>query len=185
MPTNVLGLFARREAAEAAIDRLLRAGFARDRISVAMRHVEAAEALARQAGAGTQGEDAKGDAALAATGGGVVGGLAGLLAGVGALTIPGLGPILAIGPLAAALSSTAAGAAIGATLSGLGGALLGWDVAERHAAALDRGVGQGGILLAVQAEAADAGRARAILRAAGAEQLADERVGPPPGDAAP
>jgi uncharacterized protein (TIGR02271 family) len=85
----------------------------------------------------------------------VVGGVIGLLAGVGALAIPGVGPIIAGG----ALASTLAGAGIGAAAGGLLGALVGMGVPEEDARHFEQGFQQGGILVTVQAgERADLAR---------------------------
>ena len=103
-------------------------------------------------------------AAAGAVGGGVVGGVLGLLAGVGALAIPGIGPIIAGG----ALASTLAGAGIGAAAGGLIGALIGMGIPEEDARYYETGLREGGILVTVDAGAA-AVDARRILLDAGAE----------------
>jgi uncharacterized protein (TIGR02271 family) len=101
-----------------------------------------------------------------------VGGVLGLLAGVGALAIPGIGPIIAGG----ALASTLAGAGIGAAAGGLVGALVGMGVPEEEARYYDRAVREGGILVTVRAPIR-AVEARRILRDCGAqfEPAADAR----------
>lgn len=68
-------------------------------------------------------------ASIGASAGGVAGGLLGLLAGIGTLAIPGLGPLIAAGPILATLSGIAAGGALG----GLGGALVGMGMTELEA----------------------------------------------------
>lgn len=80
--------------------------------------------------------------------GGLLGGTLGLLAGIGALAVPGLGPFIAAGPLMAALS----GAAAGATLGGLTGALVGMGIPEFEAKIYDGKVRGGNILIAVHVE---------------------------------
>lgn len=87
---------------------------------------------------------AEGAAAGAVTGG-VLGGLGGLLLGIGALAIPGVGPIIAAGPIAAALS----GAAIGAVAGGVVGALIGWGIPEEEAHYFAEGIRRGGTLIGV------------------------------------
>lgn len=82
-------------------------------------------------------------------GGGGGGGVIGLLAGVGALAIPGIGPIIADG----ALASTLAGAGIGAAAGGLLGALVGMGIPEEDARYFERGFREGGVLVTVQAGA--------------------------------
>ncbi len=84
----------------------------------------------------------------AATGvvtGGITGGALGLLAGIGALAIPGIGPFIAAGPIVAALS----GAAIGAAGGGVVGALVGLGIPELEAKIYEDRIKAGGYLLAV------------------------------------
>src|SRR6187402_2995477 len=87
--------------------------------------------------------------------GGVVGGTIGLLAGIGALAIPGVGPLIAAGPLMAALS----GAAAGATVGGVAGALVGLGIPEIEAKSYDGKIHGGNILVAVHVENSDAEKA--------------------------
>jgi uncharacterized membrane protein len=80
--------------------------------------------------------------------GGVIGGTLGLLAGIGALAIPGVGPLIAAGPIMAALS----GAAVGATVGGLSGALIGMGIPEYEAKMYEGKVRDGNILVAVHCD---------------------------------
>jgi uncharacterized protein (TIGR02271 family) len=139
---TVVGLFQDQPSAEAAIQRLKAAGFTEHQIGVAVRDRERQETLTESTGTQAAEEATKG-----AVGGGVVGGVIGLLAGVGALAIPGVGPIIAGG----ALASTLAGAGIGAAAGGLIGALVGMGVPEEDARHFERGFKEGGILVTVQA----------------------------------
>jgi hypothetical protein len=77
--------------------------------------------------------------------GGIVGGTLGLLAGIGTLAIPGVGPLIAAGPIMAALS----GVAVGATAGGLSGGLIGMGIPEYEAKMYEGKVNDGNILLAV------------------------------------
>src|SRR5690606_38716981 len=82
--------------------------------------------------------------------GAVLGGLGGLLVGLGALTIPGIGPVIAAGPLAAALTGLAgagAGAVAGGVTGGLIGALTGLGVPEENAQYYAEGIRRGGVLV--------------------------------------
>jgi hypothetical protein len=90
-------------------------------------------------------------ATVGASTGGVVGGTIGLLAGIGALAIPGLGPFIAAGPIMAALS----GGAIGAVGGGLTGALIGLGIPEYEAKRYEGKVKEGGILISVHSESND------------------------------
>jgi uncharacterized membrane protein len=80
--------------------------------------------------------------------GGAIGGTVGLLAGIGTLAIPGLGPFIAAGPIMAALS----GAAAGATAGGVVGALVGLGIPEYEAKAYEDRIKKGGYLVAVHFE---------------------------------
>jgi hypothetical protein len=88
----------------------------------------------------------------------MVGGVIGLLAGVGALVIPGVGPIIAAG----ALASTLTGAGVGAAAGGLIGALAGMGVPDEDAKHFERGFQEGGVLVTVDA-GEDSARARQAL----------------------
>jgi uncharacterized membrane protein len=100
--------------------------------------------------------------------GGTVGGTVGLLAGIGSLAIPGLGPFIAAGPIMAALS----GAAAGATAGGLVGALVGLGIPEYEAKAYEERIKKGGYLVAVHVEDGDTGDVvRDIMKRNGIEDV--------------
>ncbi len=102
------------------------------------------------------------DVSKTATGagiGGALGGGAGLLAGIGLLAIPGLGPVVAAGWLAA----TAVGVAAGATTGGIVGALVGAGEPEDHAHVYSESIRRGGTLVTARVDEADASRIQAIL----------------------
>jgi uncharacterized protein (TIGR02271 family) len=139
---TVVGLFHDQPDAERAIERLKQEGFSEKQIGVALRDRDRQQELIE--GTGTQAAEG---AATGAVGGGVLGGVIGLLAGVGALAIPGIGPIIAGGTLA----STLAGAGIGAAAGGLLGALAGMGIPEEDAKHFDKGFQEGGILVTVTA----------------------------------
>ncbi|HLS47435.1 MAG TPA: hypothetical protein VK012_02890, partial [Gemmatimonadales bacterium] len=96
-----------------------------------------------------------GGAATGAVGGGVLGGVLGLLVGVGAIIIPGIGPVVAGGVLASTLGiaggTAAAGAGIGAATGGILGALIGMGVPHEDARYFERGVKEGGTIVTVDA----------------------------------
>jgi hypothetical protein len=107
-------------------------------------------------------------ATVGASTGGVVGGTIGLLAGIGALAIPGLGPFIAAGPIMAALS----GGAIGAGVGGLTGALVGLGIPEYEAKRYEGKVKEGGILISVHSESDDeTRRAKDIFKEEGAHDI--------------
>jgi uncharacterized protein (TIGR02271 family) len=157
--STVVGLFTNQVDAERAIQRLKQEGFSEKQIGVAMRDRGQQEQLIE--GTGTQAAEG---AATGAISGGVLGGVIGLLAGVGALAIPGVGPIIAGG----ALASTLAGAGIGAAAGGLLGALMGMGIPEEDARHFDEGFKAGGTLVTVNAEGREA-EARACLLESGAD----------------
>jgi uncharacterized protein (TIGR02271 family) len=123
---------------------------------------------------GTKGAEG---ATTGAVGGGLVGGALGLLAGLGALAIPGIGPVLAAGPLVAALGSAGAGAVagagIGAAGGGLIGGLVGMGIPDEDANAYAEGVRRGGTLVTVQTRQDMADRAAAIMSRHGAVDIDD------------
>jgi hypothetical protein len=100
--------------------------------------------------------------------GGVVGGTIGLLAGIGALAIPGLGPLIAAGPLMGALS----GAAVGAGVGGVTGALIGMGIPEIEARKYEGKLKAGNVLIAVHTDnPAERKRAEEIFKMARAEDI--------------
>lgn len=106
-----------------------------------------------------KGSKAPEGAATGAGTGGVIGGTVGLLAGLGALAIPGVGPFIAAGPLLAALS----GVALGATVGGIAGTLVGYGIPEYEAKAYESKVREGRTLISVHTS--DAKRQEAAKKA--------------------
>ena len=110
--------------------------------------------------------------AAGATAGGVLGGVLGLLAGIGTLAIPGLGILVAAGPLLATLSVTRFGASVG----GLAGGLVGLAIPEYEAKRYEGHLEKGGILIAVHCEDGEAiSRAQEIMQTSGATDVAISR----------
>ena len=111
------------------------------------------------------------------TAGGVTGGVLGLLAGIGALAIPGVGPFIAAGPIMAALS----GAALGATTGGLVGGLIGLGIPEIEAKRYEQKLRAGNYLVAVDARDSDqVDRAKEIFKSAGAEDISTSSLSKAP-----
>ena len=107
--------------------------------------------------------------AVGAGSGAVIGGALGWLASIGAIAIPGIGPLIAAGPIVAALAGLGAVGAIG----GIAGALIGLGLPEYEAKRYEGRVRKGGILLSVHADNHEwAGKAKAILHRTGAEDVA-------------
>lgn len=102
------------------------------------------------------------------TTGGVIGGTLGLLAGIGALAIPGIGPFIAAGPIMAALAGLGVGGAVG----GLVGALVGMGIPEYEAKRYEGRVKDCGVLLSVHCETSDQiSRVKDLLKQTGAEDI--------------
>jgi len=107
-------------------------------------------------------------AATGAASGAVIGGALGWLAGIGALAIPGVGPLIAAGPILATLS----GLAVGGTVGGLSGALIGAGIPEYEAQQYEGRLRAGHILISTHAEDSDeAARIREIYNAEKAEDI--------------
>ncbi|HYD99616.1 MAG TPA: YsnF/AvaK domain-containing protein [Alphaproteobacteria bacterium] len=155
MDQSVIALFDDASTARRAVDDLVAAGFDRDDISVV---AHGGSGYDTGSGAGSADDDHTG-AATGATVGAVTGGAVGVAAGLGALAIPGIGPIVAAGPLIAGLT----GAGIGAAGGGLLGALADWGVPDEDAEIYSEGVRRGGTLVALRTDATRADRAADIL----------------------
>lgn len=147
MTKKIAGIFDTEHEATRAIEGLQNQGFRSEDISVITRDRDEMRSITDETGTMAP----EGVATGAATGG-VVGGIAGLLAGIGALAIPGIGPILAAGPIAAALT----GAAVGAGAGGLVGGLVGLGIPENEAHEYEGYVEQGKILVLVEDNGRDA-----------------------------
>jgi uncharacterized protein (TIGR02271 family) len=162
------GLYYSRSEAEAAVKELKDAGYNMDRISVIARdgNTVAGEKTNKEIG-----NKADEGAATGAVTGGALGGLAGLLVGIGALAIPGIGPILLAGAEATAIATTLAGAGIGAAAGGLVGALIGLGIPEAKARVYSDRVERGSFLVMVTGTAAEIARATNIMRRHGVEEF--------------
>ncbi|WP_409291484.1 general stress protein [Peribacillus sp. SCS-37] len=140
MNKRVVGVYDHGNDAIKVIEDLQAEGYERDQISVIARDPEDVHEITDETGT----KAGEGAAAGAATGG-VLGGLTGFLAGVGALAIPGIGPILAAGPIAA----TVAGAVTGAGAGGIAGALVGMGIPDHEAKQYETDIKEGKILVLV------------------------------------
>lgn len=179
MAKTVIGLFDNSAEAQKVVQELLEDGFKRDDISImAKKGTDAAGVAggvdkkgAKVAYVEEDGHDQIEDMAKGAGTGALFGGLAGLLVGLTALAIPGLGPVVAAGPLAAAI----AGAGIGATAGGLMSGLTRLGVPEGDANHFAEGVRRGGTLVSVNASDEMAGDAVAVMKHHGAVEI-DKRA---------
>jgi hypothetical protein len=149
---------------ELIISDLRSAGFLDQDISVLLPDKQSSRDFAHEKGT----KMPEGAATGAATGG-VLGGTLGLLAGIGAIAIPGLGPFIAAGPIMAALS----GAGIGAAAGGLTGALVGLGIPEFEAKQYEAKLKGGNMLISVHTEdAAQRSVAKEIFERYDAEDIA-------------
>src|SRR5450432_1108604 len=161
--TAVFGIYKTSAQAERAVDRIAAAGFSHNDISVLLPDIHSSKEFAHE-----KNTKAPEGTTAGVTSGGVVGGALGLLAGIGALAIPGVGPLIAAGPIMAAL----AGVGIGGTVGGLIGALIGMGIPEFEAKRYEGRVKDGGILLSAHCDNSDdITRAEAILKSSGAEDI--------------
>lgn len=161
--TAVFGIYRDEVTAGTAVDALQGAGFRNTDISVLFPENEGTKDFAvRKATKAPEGT------ATGATTGAVVGGGLGWLAGIGALAIPGVGPLIAAGPIVAALTGVGVGGAIG----GITGALIGMGIPEYEAKRYEGRIKEGGILLSVHSDNSDWTRkAKDILERTGADDI--------------
>ena len=166
------GLYYSREEAEAAVRALKYEGFDMDRVSVIARDADDRNFVGDDATqTETVGNKADEGAAAGALTGGALGGITGLLVGLGALAIPGIGPILLAGAEATAIATTLAGAGIGAAAGGLIGALVGLGIPEERAKVYSDRVAGGSFLVMVTGTAAETARAKSIMNQHGVEEF--------------
>jgi len=161
--TAVFGIYRNQLDVEQAVDALRAEGFRSTDISVLFPENEGTKDFAHKKAT----KAPEGTAAGAGTGA-VVGGALGWLAGIGALAIPGVGPLIAAGPIVAALTGVGVGGAIG----GISGALIGMGMPEYEAKRYEGRVKEGGLLLSVHSDNSDWTRkAKDILERTGADDV--------------
>jgi hypothetical protein len=166
---RAVGVFPHHRDAEAAIRELRDAGFDMNRISLVGKDTGSASSMAGNLTDRTKTDEG---AKAGATTGGVLGGLGGLLVGLGALALPGIGPVIAGGALATALATTAAGGAIGAAAGGLTGALVGLGIPDDRARVYNDRVNRGDYLVMVDGTDDEIRRADTILSRRGIQEWA-------------
>lgn len=144
---KIIGIFKTEELATRAIEGLRSSGYRDEEISIITKDEEKYNTLANKVGKDiANDQDVASGAAAGAVTGGTIGGLGGLLLGLGALAIPGVGPIVAAGPIAAAITGALAGGAVG----GLAGALIDYGVPEIEAKEYEQRINEGDILILVE-----------------------------------
>jgi hypothetical protein len=172
MKKSVLAILDSQLQTENAVNDLQRRGILSSSISVLLPDTDGTRDFAHE-----HNTKAPEGAVAGASTGGVIGGALGILAGIGALAIPGAGPFIAAGPLMAALSGAAAGAAVG----GITGALIGMGIPEIEAKRYEGKIKGGNILIAVHVEDSDQQKiAEETLKQAGAHDISSASEGSVP-----
>lgn len=151
MERSVVGVFYDKDGAESALRELKEKGFEKEISLVAKDEEKDQMSMENQ------------DLTEGAFTGGAIGGVAGLLAGTGALLIPGIGPIVAAGPIAATLTGVVTG--------GLAGSLVDYGIPEERREHYEEQVKQGGILITLKSAEEKVDEAAEILRNHGAEDV--------------
>lgn len=163
------GVFKDRSMADQALADLEEIGYAAKDISIVVKdgnHLHS-----------TKGDAVADNTISGATTGGVLGGIAGLLVGVGAITLPGFGAILIGGPLVVALgltgaaATTVSGAVTGALAGGVIGALTGLGLPRETAVVYERALNEGAILLAIPNDRGNPSQVAQVLERDGADQI--------------
>lgn len=155
MKKTATGLFDDYSDARAAVSALEARGIPSDDISIVSNNVDD-----RQTGDTNAAEGAGTGAGIGAA----VGGVGGLLTGLGVMAIPGVGPVVAAGWLAATAAGAAAGAVAGGAAGGIIGAMTESGVPEEHAHVYAEGVRRGGTLVTARVEESLYPEAEAVLR---------------------
>lgn len=162
--TAAFAIFASRSEAELAVNQLTAAGFSSQDVSVLMSDQSGTRDFATE-----KNTKAPEGTTTGAGVGGTIGGTLGLLAGIGAIAIPGVGPLIAAGPIMATL----AGVGVGGTVGGVIGALVGMGIPEYEAKRYEGRVKDGGILVSVHCDSSDeVSRAKDLLKRAGGDDVA-------------
>ncbi|HHV72142.1 MAG TPA: hypothetical protein GXX38_05955 [Clostridia bacterium] len=159
MEKTVIGVFSSERQAKEAVEALREKGFERE-ISIIAKQENRGEGSYRK---GRESEITNDSTADGAVTGGVIGGIGGLALSAGLIAIPGIGPLLAAGPLAATLGGAAAG--------GLAGGLIDYGIPEEHSRHYEKSVQEGDILTIVKCSREKADIAQDILRRYGAKDI--------------
>ncbi|MCR6502008.1 hypothetical protein MUO32_23530 [Shinella sp. CPCC 101442] len=167
MTKTATGLFDNYSDAQAAVNALEARGIPSDDISIMSNNVDE-----RRTGDTNAAEGAGAGAGIGAA----VGGVGGLLTGLGIMAIPGVGPVVAAGWLAATAAGAAAGAVAGGAAGGLIGAMTESGVSEEHAHVYAEGVRRGGTLVTARVEDSLYPEAEAILRHSNLVDPAERRA---------
>jgi len=150
---TIIGVFPSRSSAENAVSTLRRQGFTNEEINI----------ISKKQSHQQSGENTDDDIMDGTLTGGTLGGIGGLLLGAGALMIPGIGPIVAAGPIAAAIGGAIAG--------GITGGLIDWGIPAEESHHYEQEVIQGSILAIIRTDATKVNSVAQILRQNGAKEV--------------
>lgn len=178
MNRAVFGIIKKEEDAQRVVDHLKEVGFPSSNISIVFADQrkasglsvsQADENISETSGVGYEkNTKAPEGASSAATAGGIIGGSIGLLAGLGAISLPGLGAFIAAGPIMAALSGSAIGGSLGLFI----GALVGMGIPEYEAKHYQDSLNAGNFLISIHTEnAEELNKAYEILKKEGVEDI--------------
>lgn len=165
--TAAFGIYPTHADAETAIEVLTRSGFPISNVSVLVPGTLGTRDM------GTEKATKAPEGAVAGAGSGaVLGGTLGLLVGIGSIAIPGVGPLIAAGPIVAALAGMGAGGAVG----GVTGGLIGLGIPEFEAKRYEGRLQKGGLLLSVHCDTSEeVSQAKEILERTGGEGVSSTR----------
>jgi hypothetical protein len=153
-PKAVVGLFSDLKLAEQSVKQLRANGFSTEEINIISKDKH-------QSGQTTELTD---DSIMDGTmTGGAIGGVGGLLLGAGALAIPGIGPIIAAGPIAATIS--------GAISGGIAGGLIDWGIPSEKSEVYSDQVSSGSTLAVIKTTEAKVAQAIQVLTTTGATNI--------------
>jgi len=150
---TVIGVFESRSKAENAVNTLRKQGFTTEEINI----------VSKKQRNQNQDETYDDDITDGTLTGGTLGGIGGLLMGAGALLLPGLGPILAVGPITAAVGGAIAG--------GIAGGLIDWGIPAEASQRYEQEVAHGSILAIIRTDTSKVNSAAQILRQNGAKDV--------------
>jgi hypothetical protein len=162
---TVLAIYPDHASAEDAVRKLQKEGIPMQNLSIVGKDFQAVE---KPLGFVTPGTVAGEGARFGAW----TGGIFGLLVGAAFLVLPGVGPVVVAGPLAAALLAGIEGAVAGAALGGLAGALVGLGVPKDQAIRYESQVKAGKFLVTMRGDGPQIERARSLFTAGKAETTA-------------
>src|SRR6202790_1591417 len=163
--TAVFGIYTTVADADRATDSLVSSGFSASDISALLPENLGSKQIGTE-----KATKAPEGAAAGAGSGAVLGGTLGLLAGIGALAIPGVGPLIAAGPIMAPLAG--AGVGVGGAVGGFTGAMIGLGIPEYEAKRYEGRLQKGGILLSVHCDTSEEiKQAKQLLDSTGGEDI--------------